>query len=232
MTADLHSLMAPYALHALDPHERARFEAHLDQCADCQSELLGFLATAARLGEAEHLTPPAGMRDRLITAVTSIPQERPVVTMRAQRGLRRTLPRLAMAAAFLVGTVGVGGYVVERENASEQVAARDAIATVLAADDLDTKTKRFDGGGALRLISSESKDSAIVVANDLPALKGGKVYQVWLVKDDSPESKGVLAMSGPTIMRGLAGADRVAITIEPKGGSDQPTTAPITTIAI
>ena len=39
MSADLHSLLAPYALDALDDEERTRFEAHLDQCTDCQAEL-------------------------------------------------------------------------------------------------------------------------------------------------------------------------------------------------
>ena len=59
MTTDLHSLVAPYALDALDPHERARYEAHLEDCADCRSELAGFRATAARLGELENQSPPA-----------------------------------------------------------------------------------------------------------------------------------------------------------------------------
>ncbi len=62
MTTDLHSLMAPYALDALDPDERLRFENHVEQCPTCRSELAGSQAAAARLGEAEHRTPPPGLR--------------------------------------------------------------------------------------------------------------------------------------------------------------------------
>lgn len=233
MTTDLHSLMAPYALDALDAWERQRFEAHLEQCAECRAELAGFFATAARLGDVAHEGPPPALRDRLLTAVASTSQERPTVTALAQRrGLRRTLPRLAMAAAFLVGTVGVGGYLTERNQADSYRAETEAITSVLAASDAATSTKTFNRGGKVRLISSKSKDSAVIVASELPALKGSKVYQVWLVKDDFPRSQGVFQTSGAMIMKGLVGVDHVAITVEPKGGSQQPTTAPISTIAV
>jgi anti-sigma-K factor RskA len=233
MTTDLHSLLAPYALNALDSWERERFETHLEQCADCRAELAGFVGTAARLGEAAHQNPPAELRDRLMAAVASTPQERPVVTALAQRGgLRRTLPRLAVAAAFLVGTVGVGGYVAERNQADNYRADSQAITSVLAAPDANTSVKTFGKTGRVRMISSASKDSAVIVASNLPALTHSRVYQVWLVKDDSPASQGTFASSGTMIMKGLHGVDHVAITVEPKGGSKQPTTAPISTIAV
>ncbi|MDX6278661.1 MAG: hypothetical protein QOJ72_2789 [Nocardioidaceae bacterium] len=233
MTTDLHSLLAPYALNALDSWERERFEIHLEQCADCRAELAGFVGTAARLGDAAHQAPPAELRDRLMAAVATTPQERPVVTALAQRGgLRRALPRLAVAAAFLVGAVGVGGYVTERNQADNYRADSQAITSVLAAPDADTAVKTFGKAGRVRMISSASKDSAVIVASDLPSLTHSRVYQVWLVKDDSPASQGTFSRSGTMIMKGLHGVDHVAITVEPKGGSKQPTTAPISTIAV
>jgi anti-sigma-K factor RskA len=137
-----------------------------------------------------------------------------------------------MAAAFLVGTVGVGGYVAERNQADNYRADSQTITSVLAAADAKTSIKTFGGGGKVQLISSESKNSAVIVASDLPALKDSKVYQVWLVKNDSPKSEGTFVSSGAMIMKGLVGVDHVAITVEPKGGSKQPTTAPISTIAV
>ncbi|MCW2749892.1 MAG: hypothetical protein JWR83_1002 [Aeromicrobium sp.] len=232
MITDLHSLLAPYALDALDASEREAFEAHLEQCDTCRAELAGFVATAARLGEAAHQSPPAGLRDRLLAAAASTPQERPVVTALAQRGrLRRTLPRLAMAAAFLIGAVGVGGYFAERHRAEDYRADSQAITSVLAAADVKTSSTAV-GAGTVQLIWSTSKDAAVIVASDLPALRSSKVYQVWLIKDGSPTSPGTLAKSGAMIMKGLVGADHVAITVEPKGGSKQPTTAPISSIAV
>ncbi|MET0931109.1 MAG: anti-sigma factor [Aeromicrobium sp.] len=233
MTVDLHSLMAPYALDALDPEERARFEAHLDQCVDCQLELGGFMATAVRLGDAASHTPPPALRDRLLTEISVTPQKRPLVTSLAERrGLRRALPRLAMAAAFLVGAVGVGGYVVERDNAHDEHTQNVAISSVLSADDVTTAAHDFEEGGSVKLFSSATADSAVIIAKDLPSAGDGKVYQVWMIDSSGPTSQGTFETGGQMIMKGVDGADRVAVTVEPAGGSEQPTTPPIATIAV
>ncbi len=232
MTEDLHSFIAPYALDALDPAERARFESHLTQCISCQAELSGFVATAARLGDVESLAPPVGLRERLMSEVATTRQERPTVVALHEGKLRRTLPRLAMAAAFLVGAVGVGGYLNERDANEDLRADRAAITAVMAASDAVTTEKVFDDGGHVRLITSDEADAAYVVARDLPSPGEGKVYQVWIVGEDLPRSQGVFERSGEMIMKDIADADRIAVTIEPAGGSKQPTTPPVATIAV
>ncbi len=230
---DLHSLIAPYALDALDARERERFESHLDECVDCRAELEGFVATAARMGESVSENPPEGLRARLMAEVATTRQDRPtVVAMPQKSALRRTLPRLAMAAAFLVGAVGVGGYLNEREQANDFRAQSETISSIVAASDAKITDKTFGDSGRVRLIASESADSAYIIASSLPGLPDGKVYQVWVVKDDSPKSEGIFASSGSMVMQDLNGADRVAITVEPAGGSKQPTTTPVATLAV
>lgn len=233
MTADLHSLMAPYALDALDELERARFESHLVQCISCQSELSGFVATAIRLGDAAEAAPPAALRDRLMAEVATTRQDRPTVPTLTKPGLmRRTLPRLAMAAAFLVGTVGVGGYLNERRELDNERADREVITAVMGASDAVSIDKSFDDGGHVRLITSDQADAAYIVARDLPSPGKGKVYQVWVVSEDLPRSEGVFERSGEMIMKDIADADRIAVTIEPEGGSKQPTTPAVATISV
>lgn len=233
MTADLHSLLAPYALDALDTEERVRFEAHLEDCTTCQAELAGFQATAARLGEAVGQSPPAGQRARLLAEIKSVPQERPVVTALAQRrGLRRTLPRLAVAAAFVIGAVGVGGYVVERDRAADEHDRNIAISRVLSAEDAQSVAKSFPTGGNVRMVMSPSKNTAVIFANQLPDPGAGKVYQVWLIDSSGPVDQGTFKRSGDMIMKGITEADSVAVTVEPEGGSKQPTTDPVATIPI
>lgn len=233
MTTDLHSLMAPYALDALDTAERVRFEAHLEHCSTCQAELAGFQATATRLGEAVGHTPPAGLRQRLLAEIATTPQERPAVTaMTQRRGLRRTLPRLAVAAAFVVGAAGVGGYVVERDRATDANDRNVAITRVLGSEDAHTVAKTLPTGGNVRLVVAPSKDTAVIFANQLPDPGRGKVYQVWMIDSSGPVGQGTFRGSGNMIMRGLTDVDSVAVTVEPDGGSKQPTTAPIATIPI
>ena len=233
MTTDLHSLLAPYVLDALDADERNRFEAHLEQCPDCRTELGGFQATATRLAEAESQEPPAALRPRLLSAIGSIPQERPVVTSISNRGgLRRRLPQLVAAAAVVLGVAGAGGYLVERDRADEQHDQVVAITRVLGAADADTKALKFPDGGTVRLVTSESRDAAVVVADGLPALDDDKVYQVWLIRGAVAESQGTFTRSGDMVMKDLADVDQVAVTVEPDGGSKKPTTDPIVDVPI
>lgn len=232
MSTDLHSLMAPYALDALDQDERSRFEAHLEQCVDCQIEMAGFMATAVRLGDSVRHAPPPALRERLLADIGDIPQERPIVTAMAERrGLRRTLPRLAMAAAFLVGAVGVGGYLVERDNADDANNRSVTVSKVLGADDVTTESKAF-GSGSVRLYSAPSADAAVIIAKHLPSPGKGKVYQVWMVDDAGATSQGTFVSDGEMIMEGVAGADHVALTVEPEGGSEEPSAAPVAIIAV
>ena len=231
MTIDLHSYTAPYALDALDELERARFEAHLETCADCREELAGFTATAGRIGESMQQAPPPLLRERLMAEIAHTPQQRRTVVDQPGR-FRRVLPRLAVAAALLVGAAGAGGYLVEHQRAEDLSVQNVTVSTILGAADADTQTKAFDDGGNMRMVSSVSQDSAVVVAKDLPAPGKEKVYQLWMIDDDVPHSQGTFATSGTTIMQGLGSADRIAITIEPAGGSKQPTTPPIATMAV
>lgn len=231
MTIDLHSFTAPYALNALEPLERARFEAHLETCDDCQHELATFTATAARIGESTSTTPPPMLRERLMAEIASTPQQRKIVVDRPGR-FRRALPRLAVAAALLVGGFGVGGYVMEHQRAEDLNVRNVAISTVLGAEDAATQTKTFSDGGTVRMVASASNDSAVVVAHGLTAPADEKVYQLWMIDDTGPHSQGTFTTSDTMIMQGLGTADRIAVTIEPAGGSEQPTTAPIATLAV
>lgn len=233
MTTDLHSLLAPYALDALDAAERNQFEVHLEQCPDCRDELGGLQATATRLGEAQSQEPPAALRQRLLTAIESIPQERPVVTAINRRGgLRRKVPQLVAAAAIVLAAAGGGGYLVERDRAHDQQEQTRAMASVLGAADAATTAQTFPDGGTVRLVTSKARDAAVVVADGLPALDDGKVYQVWLIRSADAESQGTFSRSGAMVMKDLDTADELAVTVEPAGGSKKPTTAPILDVPV
>jgi anti-sigma-K factor RskA len=67
-----HSLAGPYALDALEPAERARFERHLRGCAACQAEVRGFAEVAASLGLAAAATPPPSLKGRVLADVGAL----------------------------------------------------------------------------------------------------------------------------------------------------------------
>ena len=60
----VHLLSGAYAVGALDDLERARFEAHLETCADCRAEVAGLLEATALLAETSAAEPPAARARR------------------------------------------------------------------------------------------------------------------------------------------------------------------------
>jgi anti-sigma-K factor RskA len=67
-----------------------------------------------------------------------------------------------------------------------------------------------------------------VDARDLPELEGEQVYQLWAVHGEEVVNVGVLEDTDEGASMGMPGEDTlVAVTVEPDGGSEQPTTTPI-----
>jgi anti-sigma-K factor RskA len=229
MSVDLHHLIAPYALDALEADERSRFEAHLALCEQCRVELLGFMSTAALLGEAEAATPPTDLRARVLTMAAATSQEHPVVTALSQRSrVRRIAPRLVLAAAITAAVVGIGGYVTEHDRADDLRAERSRVVAVMTAEDGAMTVDAASGGGNVRVIASKTHNAAVVLGESLPALDDDQIYQVWHMEDGEPTSVGLLG-DGPGMLYvpSIKGAEAYAVSVEPSGGSPQPTTEPI-----
>jgi anti-sigma-K factor RskA len=229
MTVDLHQLIAPYALDALEADDRSRFEAHLALCEQCRVELVGFLSTTARLGEAEAMKPPHELRERLLTTISSTPQERPVVTALSQASrARRLAPRVALVAAVAAAVIGIGGFIAENQRADDLRADRARLSAVMSAPDATTTEAQASGGGEVRVITSPGRDAAVVVGASLPSLDADQTYQVWRMHDGKPTSVGLLGRGpGMLYVDGIKGAEAFAVSVEPSGGSPQPTSDPI-----
>lgn len=226
MNDDLHHLAAAYALDALEPAERERFEAHLRECADCAADVGEFGDTARHLAEATTEAPPDRLRDEVLAQVSVTPQEPPrrVATTQPRRP-PRLFPTL-VAAALLLVALGAGvvarNAVVERDQAEEML-------SVLAASDAEVVPLESTGSqGTLRVVWSPSSQASVLVGTDLPRPGDDRVYELWVLSAEGPRSAGVFApASGGEIQRQLAlPAEPDAgwgVTIEPAGGSPQPT---------
>ena len=71
----------------------------------------------------------------------------------------------------------------------------------------------------------------------LPVLASSKVYQLWLIGPSGAISGGLLAQASqgrtaPVLASGLVPGDEVGVTVEPAGGTRQPTTKPIVLIKV
>lgn len=81
-------------------------------------------------------------------------------------------------------------------------------------------------------IASQSRHALIISAAGLPALRGGRVYELWFVSGRRARPAGLLpapaaGRTAPLLASGLAAGEAVALTVEPAGGTSHPTTKPI-----
>lgn len=243
---DVHALSGAYAVDALEPDERARFEAHLRQCADCRDEVDSLREAAAVLG-VDDVAPPAALRDRLLADITAIrplpplpvetpveiPAEEaapaPVVQLDSRRrGLSR-IPLLVAAAAVLIA--GVGGAILKPWADDQPGTQLTAAERVLAADDAIRIDKHFPDGADATVVVSRSEGRAVILTDDMAPAPEGKAYQLWLqtpAGELEPDRLMPDLRDATVLLDGDASrATGVGITVEPDGGSEQPTSDPI-----
>ncbi|GII03365.1 anti-sigma factor [Planobispora takensis] len=254
---DPHTLAGAYALDAVDDAERLRFEEHLERCAECAQEVRGFTETAARLGHAVALAPPPGMRERVLAQIGHVRQLPPVVALpvpeipevpeappspRARRTgrsrrsgpawwpkLTAGLTAVSVAAAVVLGVMAI------RAQDLLDMSRQDnrQIAAVLAAPDARAVTGRTDTGGRARAVISRSRDRLVFVSSGLSPLPESSTYQLWRIGPSGTTSAGLLrpdASGGdppPVVVEGIGGTATMGVTVEPAGGSRQPTSTPL-----
>ncbi|MFJ9149708.1 anti-sigma factor domain-containing protein [Streptomyces sp. NPDC102270] len=260
---DLHSLAAPYALDALEPAERARFERHLKDCDSCTADVRALSEDAARLAWSAAAPPPLAMRDRVLSAVRTIPQEpavrpepararpepararrsqlpphvwgaQPPPRQRRRRPLFVPFATATAAAALVVATL----FAVQANRTQDQLDAQKAqaseIAHVLQAADARATRGQDPQGRSIAAIASASEGRAVVTLSGYEAPPSGRVRQLWLMRpNEQPRSLGLFAADTPLVASGLdKSATSLAVTVEPDGGSPQPTTQPVVQLAL
>jgi anti-sigma-K factor RskA len=240
MNDDLHTLSGAYALDALPYEERGLFEEHLARCEACAVEIRGLRETTARLGLAVAERPPAAMMGRVMAEIAQVRQDPPLVgrpgapdsppnvvrlTPRWRSRLALGLAAAGAAAAVVTGVVAVDA-VRERDAALEQ---SRTLQSLLAAPDAVAKRVPITGGGSATIVVSPSRGRLLFASSDLRALDASKTYELWLIGPGGVRPAGLLAGGGSrTAMVAISGgAQRFGVTVEPAGGSDQPTTTPI-----
>jgi anti-sigma-K factor RskA len=228
--SEIHALSGAYAVDALDDLERARFERHLAECAECRAEVASLRETAALLAEETATPPSAALRDRVLTGISTIRPLPPEVPVReARSGARRWLP--ALVAAAVLAVVGIGAVVWQPWTADETSVTPTATEQVLQAPDAAEETLSFPGGASATLVRSETEGRAVLVTESMPPAPAGSVYQLWLnMPGQGMVSAGVMPPEEDqtVLLEGdAATATAAGITVEPAGGSTAPTSDPI-----
>ncbi|RIJ53102.1 anti-sigma factor [Clavibacter lycopersici] len=168
---------------------------------------------------------------------SSAPRERlgSASSRASERWFRRPGALIGVAAAAVV--LVVGGVVVGTNldgPGSSQAPVASAYEQVTTASDVVIDKRDVVGGGTATVYFSASEGRTAVVLNDASPLPEGRVLQMWYVGQAGPVSAGVMPAEGGAGHAVLEGrytpGDTVAITVEPEGGSEQPTSEPIVAV--
>jgi len=243
---DIHTLTGAYAVDALPDDERDVFEHHLMVCDACAQEVAELQATAALLGAASYEAPPPGLRDRVMAEIDGIRQERPagIADVSDELGAHRArtswfradwVTNLAVAAAAVL-IVAVAGLSVTIANLNERVdqieLASSQVADVLAAPDVTVVSVEGPDGGLGRIVASPTRGEAVFLADDMAQAPHEHTYELWVIDEQGATPAGLFDTDdrgrATRIVTGdFANAAAVGVTVEPAGGSPEPTTEPV-----
>jgi anti-sigma factor RsiW len=233
METGIHELTAGYALDALDPEERSAYEAHLPGCEHCQEELASFWETTAALALASSGPEPSpALRERILESERAEPPQNVVPLEPRRRRVAPVLGAVAAVAAVVALALGLWGSSLssDLDETREALARQQAAAEILADPSAESVALQ---AGAGRLVVASDGRAALVLAGLDPA-PAGKTYEVWIVPGGdiaSANPAGLFPGRDGAEIVGLEGTvapgDVVAVTVEPAGGVDAPTTQPI-----
>ena len=236
------------ALGALDAEDAAFVREHLRACGLTHPELREWLAVAGAIGEAlsDEDLPSPGLRDRVLDAAR---RDTVASTSGTVEGTRRSRDpwrvaamgagSLALAASLLLAMqIGEGNGLRDRVDQGEARIAALETELVTAQARIERAVARgatayfMDGegeapGASFMLVVERESAGAVLLVSSLPQLDDGETYELWVERDGEvvaigtfvPDASGLAAV---TIDASLAGIGQAMVTIEPEGGSDQP----------
>jgi anti-sigma-K factor RskA len=248
---DLHDAAAAYALGAVDAAERVALDALFARDEEFRREVeqyrevTGLMAFAAPV-----VAAPAGLRDRIMAEATQVRSiaSAPARTSTPGPTWTRAIPWLAAAACLTVAVLSQGRLsgardsmvALQRElmDTREELALKERTLTAFMGPDVHVVSLSENAGKpSARVFWNHSRNVFIVSAFNVPKAPDGKTYQLWAIaKGKNPVSMGTFNTDAEgratvivpvgTDVEGIDFVDLCAMTLEPAGGSPQPTETP------
>ncbi len=214
--------VAAYAIGALEPDEAAELERHLAGCEQCRRDLRWLAPAVSSLGESvERREPPASLRTELMATVREeAGRPHPAALREGRRRFGGFLLRPAIGFAAVALLVAVG-----------------LIAYSAGGGGMETVTSHSTPGSSVQATLKRTGDSGTLELTGLRQLPSKRVYQAWVQRGGRMEPSSLFAprrdgTASAAIPRHLDGARQVLVTVEPRGGSMAPTSAPLVGVRV
>jgi anti-sigma-K factor RskA len=214
-----------YVLGALSETERQEFEEYLAAHPERQAEVeeLGAVAGLLALSPQEH-EPPPQLRSRILEAVGGEATHAAEHRRSAWIGELLKVRNLALGVAALL-VIGLFSWsMLLREEVQDLQASQQ-------------RTIVLEGSGVAEEVRAEvvvlESGHAVLMAENMPPVPEDQTMQIWVIENDNPNPGGLFEpdekMVAAAITHPLRGADAIAVTVEPDGGSRKPTSHPMLT---
>jgi anti-sigma-K factor RskA len=236
MARDEHSIfrenLSAYALGALEAEEVRALESHLQNCDSCRAELAEYRAISDGLLTAlPPRAPSAALRKRLQSQL-------PSAQKKAAPRFAWSFGKLALAGGLaLLLLMSVFSFMQMRQIQTQQAILEQQIRSsqfalsMLAYPGTQAIPIAAENLSGSVLVDSE-RDTVALVMWHLPQLSEDQIYQAWLIEpgghrvsagtflpqgDESYTTKAVYSKQD------LSNYIGIGVTVEPAGGSEQPT---------
>ncbi len=253
-------LLVGLALDSLDAPEdiaEARRLLHTDPAA--AADLDRFRETAAELARLSAVPPPAGGLEDALRRIDALeaspdPGAAPAGAEPAPRGTdggpaepttelpdgvlafrprRRLAPWIAAAAAVAIAVPSIGIAVAQHQRAVVAEAGNARIMELLSQPGAKLSSATLASGqGSLTVVSGASGSE--IITRELPGTGADRTYQLWTIQAGGKPVSAGLVGGGDAIksVGSQAAGTVVAITLEPAGGSQQPTQEPVAAVTL
>lgn len=227
-----------YSLGALDADEFAALESHLGTCEDCKAELTGYQAISTGLLHAlPPRTPPARLRRNLLTQLPSASKRTGRLIPQFDRfslgQLVNAVVVLALIALNLYSTSQIRELRQQQDALAERMLAEQAAIGMLAFPNtqihmISPDVQNLTGSALV----NNDRPMAVLLLWNLPELDPSQNYQIWLIDSTGkPIGAGLFVpANGQRYTTALIQSSAplgefiaIGVTVEPAGGSDQPT---------
>lgn len=250
MNESLEDLLPFYALGTLTDDERKQVEVYIAANPDARARLEEMMRVSSILPQSiEPVDPPPALKKSLIDRVNADARPRrpafnlsQLITAFWPRPSAGLSPAIALLSLVLL--IAVGGWAITLNNEvarlREETAAlrrelndqRKMLAQIAAPGarliNISGTEHQPDAHG--QFIARADGSSAVLTVTGLAPLEPGQVYQLWLVRGDTPVSAGIFEVDedGWAVLQVTADVspgsfNAIGVSIEPAGGSQLPT---------
>lgn len=236
MTRDEHAPflenIPAYAIGALDADETAALASHLEGCASCRTELAEYRALGESLLTAlPPRQPPAALRRRLQSRLPGVQKTKRLTFNWSFNQLAAGIALAVLLAMNFYSITQMRSLQLEQARLNRQVRTEQTVMSMLSYPTTERLAISSEFVVGSLLLDRERNIVALIVWN-MPQLDETRTYQIWLINPQEERvSAGIFRPEGDEAYtthiafpeESLTDFVGVGVTVEPAGGSDQPT---------